>query len=38
MEGEARWDWEHSIPAGDTLRYSVTFRDFVSPDPSDARE
>ena len=38
MEGEARWDWEHSIPAGDALRYSVTFRDFVSPDPLDAQE
>ncbi len=38
LEGEARWDWEHSIPAGDALRYSVTFRDFVSPDPSEAQE
>ena len=38
LEGEARWEWEHSIPAGDALRYSVTFRDFVSPDPSDGKE
>jgi len=36
LEGEARWEWEHSIPAGDALRYSVTFRDFVA--PSDAQE
>jgi alkylated DNA repair dioxygenase AlkB len=26
MEGEARHDWEHSIPAVDQLRYSITFR------------
>jgi len=38
LEGEARWAWEHSIPAGDALRYSVTFRDFVPPEPSDAQE
>ena len=38
LEDMARWEWEHSIPAGDTLRYSVTFRDFVAPDPSDAPE
>jgi alkylated DNA repair dioxygenase AlkB len=26
LRGEARTDWEHSIPALETLRYSVTFR------------
>ena len=26
MTGEARWSWEHSIPAMAALRYSVTFR------------
>lgn len=26
MRGPARTAWEHSIPAGDELRYSVTFR------------
>ena len=26
MEGEARHDWEHSIPAVERLRYSITFR------------
>jgi len=26
MRGPARWNWEHSIPAVDTLRYSITFR------------
>ena len=31
LEGEARWEWEHSIPAGDTLRYSVTFRNLETP-------
>jgi alkylated DNA repair dioxygenase AlkB len=28
MTGPARTDWEHSIPAVDALRYSVTFRSF----------
>jgi alkylated DNA repair dioxygenase AlkB len=28
LNGEARSVWEHSIPPLDTLRYSVTFRDF----------
>ena len=31
LDGEARWDWEHSIPDGDALRYSVTFRNLTSP-------
>jgi alkylated DNA repair dioxygenase AlkB len=26
MQGEARHDWEHSIPAVEELRYSITFR------------
>jgi alkylated DNA repair dioxygenase AlkB len=26
MEGEARHDWEHSIPAVEQRRYSITFR------------
>jgi alkylated DNA repair dioxygenase AlkB len=28
LSGPARTEWEHSIPAVDTLRYSVTFRNF----------
>ncbi len=26
LSGAARWAWQHSIPAADGLRYSVTFR------------
>lgn len=26
MEGPARWEWEHSIPPVEALRYSITFR------------
>ena len=26
LRGQARWDWQHSIPSVDTLRYSITFR------------
>jgi alkylated DNA repair dioxygenase AlkB len=26
LEGEARWDWQHSIPPTRALRYSITFR------------
>ena len=26
LRGSARWEWQHSIPPVDTLRYSVTFR------------
>jgi alkylated DNA repair dioxygenase AlkB len=33
LRGEARWDWQHSIPPVDTLRYSVTFRTLVAPEP-----
>jgi alkylated DNA repair dioxygenase AlkB len=26
LTGPARWEWEHSIPAVEQLRYSITFR------------
>jgi alkylated DNA repair dioxygenase AlkB len=26
LRGQARWDWQQSIPPVDTLRYSITFR------------
>ena len=26
FDGPVRWEWEHSIPAVESLRYSVTFR------------
>jgi hypothetical protein len=26
LSGPARWEWEHSIPPVDALRYSITFR------------
>jgi alkylated DNA repair protein (DNA oxidative demethylase) len=26
LSGKARWSWQHSIPATDGLRYSITFR------------
>jgi Alkylated DNA repair protein len=26
LSGPARWQWEHSITAGDQLRFSITFR------------
>jgi alkylated DNA repair dioxygenase AlkB len=26
LSGESRWDWEHSIAAGEQLRFSMTFR------------
>jgi alkylated DNA repair dioxygenase AlkB len=29
LAGEARTQWEHSIPPMDRLRYSITFRNFV---------
>lgn len=31
MRGSSRWDWEHSIPAVESLRYSVTFRSLRDP-------
>jgi alkylated DNA repair dioxygenase AlkB len=30
LRGAARTEWEHSIPAVDTLRYSITFRSLRS--------
>ena len=30
LSGPARTEWEHSIPAVDRLRYSITFRNFVA--------
>jgi alkylated DNA repair dioxygenase AlkB len=31
LSGPARWQWEHSIPPVETLRYSVTFRNLCQP-------
>jgi alkylated DNA repair dioxygenase AlkB len=31
MRGPSRWEWEHSIPAVDALRYSITFRSMRNP-------
>jgi alkylated DNA repair dioxygenase AlkB len=31
LQGPARTVWEHSIPAVDSLRYSITFRTFKGP-------
>ena len=31
LDGPARWEWEHSIPPLETLRYSITFRNLRSP-------
>jgi alkylated DNA repair dioxygenase AlkB len=33
LSGEARTEWEHSIPPLDELRYSVTFRTLSDDDP-----
>jgi alkylated DNA repair dioxygenase AlkB len=30
LRGPARWEWEHSLPAVDALRYAVTFRNFTA--------
>jgi alkylated DNA repair dioxygenase AlkB len=35
LQGLSRTEWEHSIPAVDSLRYSITFRNFK---PSDQPE
>jgi alkylated DNA repair dioxygenase AlkB len=32
LRGPSRTEWEHSIPAVDVLRYSITFRSFRDPD------
>ena len=29
LSGAARWAWQHSIPPGKTLRYSITFRGLI---------
>jgi alkylated DNA repair dioxygenase AlkB len=31
LEGEARWDWQHSVPPTPGLRYSITFRTLREP-------
>ncbi|HSJ76270.1 MAG TPA: hypothetical protein VK899_08835, partial [Gemmatimonadales bacterium] len=31
LSGASRTEWEHSIPAVDSLRYSITFRNFREP-------
>jgi len=33
LRGEARWEWQHSIPPVDALRYSVTFRNLLAAIP-----
>jgi alkylated DNA repair dioxygenase AlkB len=33
LRGPARTEWEHSIPAVDSLRYSITFRNLRSAEP-----
>ena len=37
LRGPSRWEWEHSIPAVDALRYSVTFRSLRTRGPPPAR-
>ncbi|MGH2684878.1 MAG: alpha-ketoglutarate-dependent dioxygenase AlkB [Actinomycetota bacterium] len=32
LAGEARWQWQHTIPAGKQLRYSITFRTLHQPE------
>ena len=32
MQGAARWQWQHSIPATRELRYSITFRTLLRQD------
>jgi alkylated DNA repair dioxygenase AlkB len=39
LEGEARWNWQHSVPPTPALRYSITFRtlrDASVPPPTTA--
>jgi alkylated DNA repair dioxygenase AlkB len=31
LQGEARWDWQHSVPPTPGLRYSITFRTLRTP-------
>jgi alkylated DNA repair dioxygenase AlkB len=35
LSGAARWEWEHSVPPVDALRYAITFRKLL--DPSDPK-
>ncbi len=37
LSGEARTEWEHSIPAVDALRYSVTYRNLRDSEPARSR-
>jgi alkylated DNA repair dioxygenase AlkB len=37
LTGPSRTEWEHSIPAMDELRYSITFRNFRPKPPSPRR-
>jgi DNA oxidative demethylase len=32
LGGASRWAWQHSIPATDDLRYSITFRSLKNPE------
>jgi alkylated DNA repair dioxygenase AlkB len=34
MQGPSRWEWQHSIPAVKTTRYSITFRTLKKSQPS----
>ena len=34
LRGPSRTEWEHSIPGVDSLRYSITFRNFRAAQPS----
>ena len=34
LRGPSRTEWEHSIPGVDSLRYSITFRNFRADQPS----
>jgi alkylated DNA repair dioxygenase AlkB len=36
MRGPSRTEWEHSIPAVDALRYSITFRSMRNAQPRRA--
>lgn len=32
LSGAARWEWEHSVPSVDALRYAITFRKLIDHD------
>ena len=36
LSGEARWDWQHSVPPTPGLRYSITFRTLRNRDEPQA--